>query len=422
MFLWVREVIKPCRFFFNSALVLKGFQELNVFLEFETNTADAEAEHLDLEFHDEGNEFGDVLLMVNLDPLDFEHNSRDPDWIPSTTSAPAVPRTKRKWKRKTVSAPSTSPSDNPSTVRSQRARLRALINRQRESRQTKMASKSARSHLVKKRGGHAFPETSSRTFRCPICPRRNLPNAEFRRFHVRKIHEKHPRPYDCKMCDKEFRTLGELRTHIRNVCSPKTGTPNPLFSGTDAQSNFDAPPPQTEGGSSEECQGKRKGTLIPSTSSRTFRCLICQRRNLPNADLLRFHIRKIHEEHPTPYDCQKCDKEFQSLGELRAHVRKVCSPRPTAEDETSIPSISVTEEQASTKNGSNPPPPGTERVSCKQCREEYKTHLSFLAHLKRQGGTCSREKPVPLPLNSVYDKRQKWGHRFVCGVCGKKYR
>lgn len=159
--------------------------------------------------------------------------------------------------------------------------------------------------------------------------------------------------------------------------------------------------PLRRSGRSSNRIGRRKKERSPNKAKngnwkmRQIKCPVPKcRRRFSTDEILRFHIRKNHEKVAAAYNCMKCDVEYERLADLRKH-------EDIAEHGTL---------------GSE-----TQSLQCNECRRLFKSRIRFDAHLDRQGGDCKGGK-APMPRNSIFDRSQKIGHRYICCECRKKFR
>jgi len=144
-----------------------------------------------------------------------------------------------------------------------------------------------------------------------------------------------------------------------------------------------------------EREPKKRGQLERQRTPRNFKCTAdpnCHR-YCTSEDMLRFHVRRIHERRQGVYNCMLCEAEFERLKDLRNHE---------------------------TTTGHHAPGAEKQKIECKGCRLVFKSQTQYNRHLERRGGECKRWKS--LPLNSFFDRSQRKSQRFICGECGRKYR
>ncbi|KAI7555162.1 hypothetical protein KC331_g34 [Hortaea werneckii] len=150
--------------------------------------------------------------------------------------------------------------------------------------------------LVPPTGLPSLPRRCAVSYRCLPCAQCHALQQ-----HIRDL-PSHSTAFDCKDCDRVFKTEGALQQHIRD-----SSTHSATFDCTECRRNF-----KTE-------EALQQHTRDSPAHPTVFNCSECSR-VFRTEEALQQHIRDS-PVHPTRFDCNECSRVFRTQGALQQHVR-----------------------------------------------------------------------------------------------------
>ncbi|XP_052860414.1 zinc finger protein 883-like isoform X1 [Anopheles cruzii] len=146
---------------------------------------------------------------------------------------------------------------------------------------------------------HKNIHTNERRYECPHCPSKFSNSCNLKthiRFHTGE------RPYVCKVCDKAFYTSSHLKTHA------KIHNKDDQHQCSYCPARFAQP-------------GSLTIHIRKHTGERPFMCEICAAK-FKHSTTLKTHIRRAHESIPSkPVECNICNKVLSSPSSLYSHKK-----------------------------------------------------------------------------------------------------
>ncbi|CAL8139654.1 unnamed protein product [Orchesella dallaii] len=175
-------------------------------------------------------------------------------------------------------------------------------------------------------------------FKCNLC---NAPfvKERFLVFHMKQVHKTAPieeagcstgatqsKKLKCPTCDREYKTRGAVRTHMREVHKQESG------SGLPGDFPCDICGERFLEQHNLNFHNRKVHLKVPcfkkNNEAGAFKCEICGK-TYPSRIRLHLHIKFIHTPPKKVHCCETCGKVYKKLDQLQKHIRFVHMDRST---------------------------------------------------------------------------------------------